>query len=130
VTQELLQQALDALEHQASFVDGYYAPIPAADEAATAIRAHLAQPAPVPTFDLNCTCGAVWEVRGKDVELVHTAAPVPVPLTESRVMELAREAGGTIYTNRHYKDSPAVAFSQDALMRFAHGIAASPEKKP
>jgi len=54
-------------------------------------------------------------------------APVPVPLTEARVLELAREAGGTIYTNRHYKDSPAAAFSHDALMRFAHGIAASPE---
>jgi hypothetical protein len=35
--------------------------------------------APVPPFDLNCTCGAVWEVRGKNVELVHTASAALSP---------------------------------------------------
>lgn len=58
----------------------------------------------------------------------HLAAqPAPVPLTDARVIELARKAGGTIYTNRYYEDSPSVAFHHDALIRFVNGIAASPE---
>lgn len=33
--------------------------------------------------------------------------------------EMAREAGATVYTNRHFKTEPATAFDAAALARFA-----------
>lgn len=38
-------------------------------------------------------------------------------ITTQQAVQLAREAGGTVYTNRHYKDSPAVALSSEQLKR-------------
>ena len=37
--------------------------------------------------DVNCVCGAVWEVRGKEVELVHTppAEAKREPLTDEQI---------------------------------------------
>jgi len=44
-------------------------------------------------------------------------------MTRTEILELAKQAGGTAYTNRHY-DGTAMAFGPDALERFAALVAA------
>ena len=41
------------------------------------------------------------------------------------VIEMAREAGATPYTNRHYPDRPTHTFTVDQLERFAAFVAAA-----
>jgi|LauGreDrversion4_2_1035121.scaffolds.fasta_scaffold153237_3 hypothetical protein len=40
------------------------------------------------------------------------------------VIEMAREAGATPYTNRHYPDRPTYTFNVDQLERFAELVRA------
>ena len=40
-------------------------------------------------------------------------------MTPSDIERMAREAGATVYTNRHFKTEPATAFDAAALARFA-----------
>ncbi len=44
-------------------------------------------------------------------------------MTRTEIIELAKQASGTAYTNRHY-DGTAMAFGPDALERFANLVAA------
>jgi len=44
-------------------------------------------------------------------------------MTRTEIIEIAKQASGTAYTNRHY-DGTAMAFGPDALERFANLVAA------
>jgi hypothetical protein len=92
MSRELLQQALDALEHQASFVDGYYAPIPAADEAATAIRAHLAQP---PATSADYAMGYAEGFNDACKPAQTTPVPEEFDLADDGGCPVCGEDGGT-----------------------------------
>jgi hypothetical protein len=48
-------------------------------------------------------------------------------MTQEDIIRLAREAGGTAYTNRHYEET-AFAFGPEALKRFAKLVAAAERK--
>lgn len=63
-----------------------------------ALRAALAQPEPAPA--------------------------VPLTPTEARVMDIARECDAVVYTNRHFKETPAASFSYSALQAFARAVIA------
>ena len=54
--------------------------------------------------------------EGDGETLASSAAPA-VPLTTEQITQIARKHG-IVYTNRHYAESPAVAFSQNGLMAF------------
>lgn len=45
-------------------------------------------------------------------------------MTRDDIIRMAREAGGTVYTNRHV-DGSAVAFGPESLARFAALVAAA-----
>ena len=45
------------------------------------------------------------------------------------VIEMAREAGATPYTNRHYPDRPTHTFNPEQLERFAALVASEKDKK-
>jgi len=40
-------------------------------------------------------------------------------MTPDRITELAKQAGGAKYVNRHYPDRPSWGFMDDQLQRFA-----------
>ena len=46
-------------------------------------------------------------------------------MNTEQIIKLAREAGGTTYTNRFYPNETAVAFSNGALGRFVDAILSS-----
>jgi len=134
---ELLQQALDALEGDDGIVQA---------QVADAIRAHLAaaQPAPVPdqpqaepvanNDEVICpACCTQFRAIPQNVQrlmldagfeppFTHPAAPVPVPLTDEQIDAMWREWVGV-------GDSTIglIRMFARAIER-AHGIAASPEQ--
>lgn len=46
-------------------------------------------------------------------------------MTQEEIIRMAREAGGTAYTNRHCPGETAMAFGPQALERFAQLVAAN-----
>lgn len=46
-------------------------------------------------------------------------------MTQDDIIRIAREAGGTAYTNRHCPGETAMAFGPQALERFAKLVAAN-----
>jgi hypothetical protein len=74
-------------------------------------------------------CGAMCpeENWNRRAALAAQPAPVAAPLTDARVVELARKHG-TIYTNRHYPESPGASFSHGNLQAFARAVLAAGDK--
>jgi hypothetical protein len=46
-------------------------------------------------------------------------------MNREKIIQMAREAGATPYTNRHYPDRPVHSFMPEALERFAALVAAA-----
>jgi len=46
-------------------------------------------------------------------------------MTQDEIIRMAREAGATPYTNRHYPDRPTYTFNVEQLKRFAELVAAA-----
>jgi hypothetical protein len=113
---ELLRKVLEALSRM-----DLHSPYPVEPKLIAAIRATLAaQSAPVPP-----DCGEAGHAEGRcgTAECLSAArraqpAPVPVPLTEARILDLAENCAA-----QHHD---LLEFAR-AIER-AHGIAASPEK--
>ena len=103
----------------------------------TALRAALAaQPAvPPPHVDYPCRTDGRCQYAidsgaeglghcpaGKCVMPPAPAAVPPEPLTDERLLELAREHAPVVYTNRHFPDAPAFSFPTGKLLEFARAI--------
>jgi len=124
MSRELLQQALVHLENACMPAPSFLAEI----------RAHLAAqsaPAEPVAHAQNPKAGFwVWclaDEPGAIPLYAHPAAPVPVPLTDEQISEIVEQE-----RMRWITSLPTYAIAQAfarAIER-AHGIAASPEKKP
>ncbi len=122
MSRELLQHALNALENFA-----YHGKAVGWADVATSIRAHLTRPEPMPIAWANINKhGDITRTSNKRDAWAKTPlyaaqpAPVPVPLTDERLLDIALK-----YWN--YGQVPLQHRLFARAIESAHGIAASPE---